>query len=268
MIQMRRNARSLGIDVEYQAHAMAWLLPRKLFSQVPEWFREDEHGSRQADFNLCASNEDALAYVAERTALLARMLETGTNRYYFWLDDVPGCECHCARCRALNASDQQLKIVNAMLDGLRTVKPDAKLCFLAYHDTMVLPAKIQPKDGVFLEYAPFKRDHHRALNDPSCEMNAKEIENLAALVDFFGKKDSVALDYWMDNSKFSNWTKPPKPFTLDEETLKADVRLYDELGFETVTCFGCYLGPDYRALHGEAPIGRYGECIAEALKNN
>ena len=74
---------------------MAWLLPRHLFDRHPDWFRMDEKGSRAADFNLCASNPDALDYVSERTALLAELLDTGTSKYYYWIDDVCGYSCHC-----------------------------------------------------------------------------------------------------------------------------------------------------------------------------
>ena len=35
----------------------------------------NERGERAADFNLCASNPDALDYVSERTALLASLLD-------------------------------------------------------------------------------------------------------------------------------------------------------------------------------------------------
>lgn len=260
-IALRQTAADCGIRVEYEAHVMAWLLPREMFAQQPEWFRMNEKGERTADFNLCASNPDALDYVAERTAELAKQLETGADKYYYWLDDVTGCSCHCPECRKLSPSDQQLKIVNAMLGGLKTYKKNAKLCYLAYHDALDVPRKIEPSDGVFLEYAPIQRDHHRPISDPDCAQNAAEVAPLKELIRFFGAKDARVLDYWMDNSLFSNWTKPPKPFRLDAETMKADVDFYCSLGFDEITSFGCYLGPDYEALHGEADLSQYGEIL-------
>ena len=83
--QLRREAALRGIRVEYEAHVMAWLLPRHLFAKHPDWFRMDDKGERQPDFNLCVSNPDALDYVAQRTALLASLLETGSSRYYFYV---------------------------------------------------------------------------------------------------------------------------------------------------------------------------------------
>ena len=258
---LRAAAALRGISVEYEAHAMAWLLPRHLFDRHPDWFRMDEKGERTADFNLCASNPDALDYVSQRTALLASLLETGSSKYYFWADDVSGYACHCPACRALTASDQQMRLVNAMLRGLRMYDKAAKLCYLAYVDALEAPKKVAPLDGVFLEYAPIRRNHHRPLNDPDCAENRREAQPLRDLIAFFGAKDARVLDYWMDNSLFSGWKKPPKPFALDEETMRRDLDFYASLGFESVTAFGCYLGPDYQALYGEPPLKGYGALL-------
>lgn len=258
---LREAAAQRGIFVEYEAHVMAWLLPREMFAEHPDWFRMNEKGERVADFNLCASNHEALEFVAERTALLSSLLDTGSDKHYYWLDDVTDCACHCPACSGLSPADQQLKIVNAMVSGLKKRNPAAKLCYLAYHDALAVPANVKPADGVFLEYAPINRDHHRPIADSGCEKNAAEVQPLPALVDFFGTEDARILDYWMDNSLFSNWTKPPKLFKLDEAVLAADVDFYKDLGFGEITSFGCYLGPDYEALYGKAELKAYADAL-------
>ena len=48
----------MGVDVEYEMHALSWLLPRDMFSKHPEWFRMNENGERVADYNCCPSNPD------------------------------------------------------------------------------------------------------------------------------------------------------------------------------------------------------------------
>ena len=262
--RLRALAKKKGINVEYEAHAMGWLMPRHLFSMHPEWFRMDENGERVADFNMCASNPAALDYLAERTALLASLIDTGTDKYYLWTDDVCGYSCQCPECRDLSPSDQQLRLLNAMLKGLKKYNKNAKLCYLAYHDALEAPRKVEPEDGIFLEFAPINRDHHRPINDASCEKNVGEIRDLKKLIDFFGTKDSRVLDYWMDNSLFSNWTKPPKPFTLDAEVMEKDVEFYASLGFEEITSFGCYLGPDYEELYGKVSLAEYGRILSNA----
>lgn len=43
----------LGLEVEYELHAMKELLPRRLFDRNPEYFRMDDEGRRNPDANLC-----------------------------------------------------------------------------------------------------------------------------------------------------------------------------------------------------------------------
>ena len=249
--------REMGIELEYEMHAMSWLLPRAQFASHPDWFRMSEEGERVADFNLCPSNREALAYVSERAAELAKVLCPTTHRYHLWIDDVRDSFCHCPACRALSPSDQALRIYNALLTGLRTVDPQATQCYLAYQKTIPVPTVEKPLDGIFLEYAPFDRDMHVPLADASCEKNASEVAPLTALVDFFGRSDAKVLEYWLDNSLFSKWKKPPVAFSLDVPVLQSDLVFYEDLGFSDVTVFACYLGKDYEALHGAPCLDAY-----------
>lgn len=258
---LRREANKRGITVEYEAHACGWLLPRSLFSYVPDWFRMNESGERVADFNFCASSPDALDYVARRARLLASLLSSDTDRYYFWLDDVTDCACRCPACRNLSPSDQQMKILNAILKGIRSYNSNAKLSYLAYHDSLEIPRRVEPADGIFLEYAPMRRNHHVPLADPTCEENARETAPLKELLSLFGRKDAKVLEYWMDNSMFSNWTKPPKLLIPDFDVMRRDADFYESMGFSSVTGFGCYLGKDYQALYGKPPLRDYGAIL-------
>ena len=260
---MLKYAKNKGLTLEYEAHALAWLLPRSMFAEHPDWFRMDAGGARNPDFNLCVSNRDALDYIARRTAELAGLLETGSDRYYFWLDDVTGRSCSCPECRRLSPSDQQMIAVNAMLRGLRTYNPKAQLCYIAYHDALEAPRKVDPENGVFLEYAPIRRNMHRPINDPDCAENVRETRYLPDLISCFGAANARILEYWMDNSLFSNWKRPPKPFTLDAEVMKRDVEYYASLGFRDITSFGCFLGPDYDELYGKTDLNIYGDILNE-----
>ena len=261
---LREEAKKRGITVQYEAHALGWLMPKEEFSAHPGWFRMNENGERTNDFNCCPSSPEALDFLAERTCTLAKLLDTGTDRYFFWPDDIAGGGCSCPKCRGLSAGDQQLRLVNAMLKGLKKYRPTARLSYLAYHDSLMVPAETLPEDGVTLEYAPFNRDPHAPMDDPNSEKNAKETACLPALLKFFGTKNSRVLEYWTDNSMYSNWTKPPKPFTLDEAVMEKDAAYYRSLGFEEITAFGCFLGPDYDELYGEADLTRYGEILEKA----
>lgn len=261
-----KQAKEMGVTVEYEAHALRYLLPKSLFEAHPEWFRMNAEGERTPDHNMCACNEEALEYLAASTAKLTEALDTGSDRFFWWADDVEGgAVCHCEKCRDLSPSDQLMKITNAMLRGIKRIKREGKIAFLAYHDALVPPAKVAADEGIFLEYAPIGRDSHRPMNDPDCTENAAEGHALKELIEFFGKENSQVLEYWMDNSRFSGWKKPPKAMLLDEAVMKEDVKYYRSLGFESITSFGCYLGADYRELHGQPPVQPYGDILrAEA----
>lgn len=255
------RARDMGLDIEYEMHALSWLMPRTLYETHPDWFRMDEAGERKNDFNFCPSNEEALDYLTERAAYLAGLLPSTSHRYYFWLDDVAGHTCHCEKCAALTPSDQQLLAVNAMLRGIRQTDPEGKLAYIAYFDALEPPTAVKPEPGVFLEYAPFHRSVEHTIFDPGCEKNVHEARPLPALLDFFGREDAQVLDYWLDNSLFSCWVYPPKHLTVHPEVIRQDVAWYASLGIDSVTTFGCFLGADYRALYGMPEIDAYGEAI-------
>ena len=256
------RASSLGLKVEHEMHALSWLVPRSLFAENPDWFRMDESGARVADFNICPSCKEAMAYLADRSEELARHLPSETHRYYFWIDDVTKSRCHCPACAALTASDQQMMIINAMVEGVRRVDPLGSVPYLAYRDTLNAPTAVKPAQGVFLEFAPIWRKPDYAINDPSCPENAQEISSIPDLLALFGTKDSQVLEYWLDNSLYSKWTYPPQPFKAYDDIIAQDIAYYRDLGFERITTFACYLGKDYIDLHGEPDLTGYGKAFA------
>ena len=96
---------------------------------------------------------------------------------------------------------------------------------------------------------PFLRIIFAYINDANCKENVRETSSLLSLLKCFGTRNAKVLDYWADNSLFSGWKYPPKPFKLNSEVMKDDVAYYQSLGFESLTAFGCYLGKDYTDLY-------------------
>ncbi len=237
-------ARSLGLEIEYEMHAASFLVPREMFSSHPEYFRE-ANGVRTNDYNFCVSSDEMLRTVANRAAELVSKLDYSSHDYYLWQDDVDGGECGCEKCRTLSASDQSLIVANAIADELRRFDSSARVCYLAYLGTLTPPKSVKPAPGVFLEYAPMKRDRSIPVWEDD---NVKR--ELAALFDVFEPGEAKILEYWYDNSMFSNWKKPPKKFTPDNERIAKEIDFYRSLGVGNVTSFACYLGADYEALYG------------------
>lgn len=255
------HAYDKGMEIELEAHALSWLLPRSLFSTHPDWFRMEQAGERTPDSNFCPSHPRALSFLTQRAGELFALLPSRSHRYFFWMDDVAGKRCFCPACRALSHSDQQLLACNAMLKGIRAFDPQAQLCYLAYQDTLFPPTHVQKEEGIFLEYAPFHRDPDLPLSSPNSPHNVSQATALPPLLAFFGCQGAQVLEYWMDNSMYSRWQKPPKPFALRTEVMAQDVPFYRAMGFSNITSFGCYLGDDYEQLHGRAPIEEYAELL-------
>ena len=244
-----------GVEIGYEFHAAAYLLPRELFESHPEYFRMDEEGNRTPDRNFCFSNPDALELVAKNAALLARRLYRAPHDYYFWLDDArSGGLCHCPSCRGRSFADHQLTVMNRMLREIRRDDPEARMCYLAYYESLAVPETVKPDEGIFLEYAPIDR-----FRDLGFDLSGENLRTLKALLDFFGRKDAKVLEYWYDNSLFSKWKKPPVSFIPDNDAIRKDYAFYRALGFPVLSSFACFLGEDYVALHGEPDLSAAGE---------
>ena len=84
---------------------------------------------------------------------------------------------------------------------------------------------------------------------------------LLPLMELFSSQPAKVLEYWYDNSLYSNWKKPPKKFVLKEDAMRREIAEYKQMGFDFITTFACFLGADYEELHGEVDVKPYAEAI-------
>lgn len=245
------KAAEKGLQIEYELHAGSFLAPRDLFANHPEYFRETSAGVRSADVNFCPSSPEMLDIVAQNAGKLAAKLYRSTKNYYFWLDDKKDGACHCPRCRSLSPSDQQLLVMNRIVKELRKTDPEARLAYLAYFQCILPPKQIKPAPEIFLEYAPFEKDMKvRGSQSPV----GKELNDLLHI---FSPEDAKILEYWYDNSLFSDWKKPPRRFTTDNSLIRDDIAFYRDKGIPYISSFACYLGKDYETLYGEPDLSAF-----------
>ena len=250
-------AYELGLEIEYEAHTASYLVDRSLFGAHPEYFREDENGERTPDVNFCVSNGEALDIAARKAVELAHALYRSPHDFYFWLDDVNGKKCNCEKCRELSFSDQQLIFSNRLAKELKKHFNDTRVPYIAYLSTLEPPTAVKPESGVFLEYAPMEKYVKKRPDRIEAEKKAFD-----PIVKFFGAENTKILEYWLDNSLFSEWKKPPKPLpVLDPESIAADIAFYASRGIENITTFACFLGEDYEKLHGEPDIAAYAKAF-------
>ncbi len=260
-----KKLKNNGVEIEYAFHGISYLMPEALFDAHPDWFRMNQEGKRVADGNYCVSNQEAMQYLSDAVEKLAKILIPSNHRYHIWQNDVHHGGCCCAACRLLSRADQSLVVDNAIVQGLRRVDPAAMQCHLAYGDTLEVPSRIVPEDGIYLEYAPISRDHTRPLGDLASEKNRESVAPLSGLLNYFGHAHATALDYWLDNSLFSEYKKPPEKLSLHTACVAEDARMYAETGMEYITTFACYLGEDYRALYGAPPIKPFMELVNRSV---
>jgi len=233
-----------GVDVEYELHSLESLLPRELFDEHPEYFRVDENGERIRDYNMCFSNEDAIEAMRPQLEKLLEWVKPTTNRYYFWADDKQGKFCHCENCASFSPSEQILLYENRLLALLREYDPEATLAHLAYQQTESAPKALRADSGIFLEYAPIKRDYNYPLSQ---EQTAALKENLMT----FPAHTQHILEYWLDESMFSRWKKTqPVLLPFKQEQAERDIAQYRELGAADFTCFATWLNARYSREFG------------------
>ncbi len=250
------RAQKLGLEIEYELHAMSDLLPRWLFEEDRNLFRMNEGGERVADWNLCIHAPRALEIAAENAVAMARLLRPTTGQYFYWGDDGrPGCRC--PKCRALSDSEQALVLENHLVRALRRYDPRAQLAHLAYSTTLAAPRQVKPDEGVFLEYAPIARRYDIPYAE---QMDGRDgLSNLDANLRVFTAGAAQVLEYWLDASRFSNWKRPARKLPWNRDVFLADLQTYAARGIRRITTFACYLDADYRERYGEPEaIEEYG----------
>ena len=249
----------LDVDVEYELHALQFILPRDLYDSHPEYFRQDDQDTRQQQYNMCFSSEEAVEAMRPQIEALLEWMKPTTHRYFFWTDDKQGKFCFCDKCSSYTPSEQALIYENRLLSLLREYDPEATLAHLAYHQTMEHPVMVRAAEGIFVEFAPINRDYSRPLPPESTE--ALE-DNLLA----FPAYSQHVLEYWLDESMFSHWKRDnlvPLPF--DTEQCARDINKYRSMGAADITTFATWLYGDYIEEYGstERIFSGYGNAFGQ-----
>ena len=259
-VQFLAKCRKLGLQVEYELHAMSDLLPRHLFSKDPAMFRMNDKGERVADNNLCVSSKDALKVAGKNALEIAALLTPTTGRYFYWGDDAAPW-CHCPQCAPLSDSDQALTVNNHLLKALRTRDPKAQLAHLAYANTLPAPKSVKPVPGVFLEFAPINRQYDVPFEQSGNPNNQRHLEALDANLAVFGREGAQALEYWLDDSLISHYKKPAVKVPFHPEAFAADLTTYGSRGIRHITSFAVYIDREYVRMYGDPPLDVYGEKL-------
>jgi len=254
--------RRLGLEVEYELHAMSELLPRDRFGKDPTLFRMNDRGERTADANLCVHSTPALDLIGERAASLCKTLRPTTGRYFLWGDDGKPW-CRCDKCRGLSDSDQALILANHLWKALRRQDDKARIAHLAYANTLAPPKDIKPAEGVFLEFAPINRRYDMPYAKQTATSDRDGLAMLDANLKVFPTESAQVLEYWLDVSRASKWKRPAAKLPWDKEVFLADVETYAARGIRHVTTFAAWVDAGYAKRHGDPVfIAEYGAGLS------
>ena len=262
--EFHSKVRDAGLELEYEVHAADVLLERSLFETHPEYFPQDYlTGERTARGNWCVTNPEVRRRIAENAAKLSQSLVPSTHRHYFWSCDFHGGWCHCPACSPYTVSDQNLASVNAMIREIRKTDPEAELAYLGYLNHYEVPEKVQPEEGIFLEFAPMTRCPHHAIDDPVCSLNRVYWNSLKRHLELFDPARTHILEYWLDSSFYSHYRKPAVKPVLSRDVLRRDLEAYLKLGIDKFTTFAVYMDGNYFRNNGDAELRLYAEVLNE-----
>ena len=118
---------------------------------------------------LCLTNPEARKKVM---AYVERQLRSNPHIdvFGFWLADGANNQCECRRCRKFRLSEMYADYVNEVAEIAHAVRPDAKVEFLAYFNTLEPPVRVpvkNPYGNLILMLAPLGRCYCHRLHDPT-----------------------------------------------------------------------------------------------------
>ncbi|MCG8348684.1 MAG: DUF4838 domain-containing protein [Chloroflexales bacterium] len=238
--------RERGMTLELGGHGMADLVPRNLFQRSPEAFRQ-KGARRTPDHNFCPSNSTAQALLQRNGTAFFRA-HSEAQIYHLWPDDILGGGwCDCPQCSALSPADQSLMATNLLAETLERCNPQARIAYLAYHDTAVAPSQIVPRANVILAFAPRPRSYAHGIANESNLVNRPFFQQLHDNIVWFdgaspgpnlqsqapvepaiSHAGHCVFEYYLDGILFKS-TPPPLPTVMRD-----DLRAYRDAGVHTV----------------------------------
>ena len=94
--------------------------------------------------------------------------------------------------------------------------------------------------------------------------HGKTLEYLDANLEVFANDTAQVLEYWLDVSLHSNWTRPAKQLPWNPTVFRSDLETYAQRGIRHVTSFAAWIDGDYVKRFGQPEfVNDYGNGLAE-----
>jgi len=195
----------------------------------------------------------------DRTLLLdyIRGLPPQLNEFFLWQADAP---LELRDTGRLSLSDAVLMFTNEMLGAIRTIKPAARMSFLAYWSTWHAPRTVRPAEGVFLELAHIHQCFSHSIADPACPVNSEEVlPVIEELLQIFDPAESHVLGYWLDASLFGRGVYKALSGRLPwiGEFIRQDIKFYKSKGVPNISTFAVGLDREYFSRFASPSVFQY-----------
>lgn len=136
--------RKRGIILNMSEHAGRYFFPTAYFEEHPEWFAMNKEGERYSTGQICYSNDEAVAKLAENYVEYVKS-HPEIDIVGTWPEDGYGfCQCDgCAR------SGVVLEAVNEIAERIENVRPDLTVEYLSYtEETSIVPEDVLPRSNM------------------------------------------------------------------------------------------------------------------------
>ncbi len=220
---LMRELNKRGFRWEVGGHSTWSYVPRELFGEKPELFREVD-GVRRPDGNFCASNPEAVQMVVDGVGNLIQ-LAPAIECFHLWFEDTfGGSWCQCEKCKHLTPAQQIMKVIQAVA----LAYPQLHVDFILYHDSSDVSSITQQlPPNVSAYYAPRERCYAHRLSDPDCPRNVVYHDQVKHAKEVFAS--IYPFEYYTDMILFN------KMGTNLQRTMHEDMIDYKNLGVNDMT---------------------------------
>jgi hypothetical protein len=162
-----------GIVIEVGGHGYENFLNAEMdggkhFAEHPEWFGQDEKGTRRKAKSqvFCTSNPAAVDFVTKSfLAYVAKRREI--QIFDFWPPDGARW-CTCADCAKLGEPpERQAKLLSHVSREVAKVRPDLKMEAIAYSSYIKPPQAETVDKNVLIDFCPIAQNFEFTLDDPA-----------------------------------------------------------------------------------------------------
>jgi hypothetical protein len=221
-----------------------------------------DFGLRRHFFGEVYPPPDEAEMDRNRSLLLeyTRTLPVQLNDFFLWPADKPLELREYKQDGKLSISDAVLMFTNEMLKAIRTLRPTARMSFLAYWSTWEVPKTVKPSNGVFLELAPMFRCFSHAIPDPACPINSKKIlPVIEDMLEVFVPAEAHVLGYWLDASLFGRGRYKALSGRLPQmgNIIKQDLRYYKSRGITNISTFAVGVDREYLSKYASPALFHY-----------